>query len=154
MTGEACISQLKAENAALPAEVKALRKQLAWVLARQHERKRSLRKDSHNSSKPPSPDGPTRKTRSRRIKSGRKVGGQQCHPGSTLPLMEQPGEVLLHRPARCTSCQHPLECIPGEIVGRGQVQDLPAWRLVESRTSGGAGLLLAVPGDESWDISN
>jgi transposase len=132
MTGEECIVQLKAENAALRAEVNALRKQLARILARQHERKRLLRKDSHNSSKPPSTDGPTRKTRSLRIKSGMKIGGQRGHPGSTLPLVEQPDEVLHHRPDRCTNCQHALEGVAGEVIERRQEQDLPPWKVVVS----------------------
>jgi len=132
MTGEECIVQLKAENAALRAEVNALRKQLARILARQHERKRLLRKDSHNSSKPPSTAGPTRKTRSLRIKSGMKIGGQRGHPGSTLPLVEQPDEVLHHRPDRCTNCQHALEGVAGEVIERRQEQDLPPWKVVVS----------------------
>jgi transposase len=132
MTGEACIAQLKAENAALRAEVKALRKQLARVLARQPEQKRPLRKDSHNSSKPPSTDGLTRKTRSQRIPTGRKAGGQRGHPGYTLSLVEPPDEVLRHRPERCATCQHPLAGVTGEVIERRQVQDLPPWRLVVS----------------------
>ena len=132
MTGEERIAHLEAENAELRAEIKTLRKQLARVLALQHERKRPLRKDSQNSSKPPSTDGPTRKTRSQRIKSGRKTGGQLGHPGSTLPLVEQPDEVLHHRPHCCTSCQHPLEGVAGDVIERRQVQDLPQWRLVVS----------------------
>jgi transposase len=132
MTGEERIAHLEAENTALRAEVKTLRKQLARVLALQHEQKRLLRKDSHNSSKPPSTDGPTRKTRSQRIPSGRKAGGQRGHQGSTLLLVEQPDEVLHHRPARCTSCQHPLEGVVGDVIERRQMQDLPPWKLVVS----------------------
>lgn len=107
MTGEEWIAHLKAENAALRAEVKALRKQVARVLARQPEQKRPLRKDSQNSSQPPSTDGLTRKTRSQRIKSERKAGGQRGHPGYTLSLVEQPDDVLRHRPDGCAACQHP-----------------------------------------------
>ncbi len=86
MRGEECIAQLQAETPALRAEVKALRKQLARTLVLQPERKRLPRKDSHNSSKLPSADGPTRKRRSPRIPSGRKTGGQWGHPVSTSPL--------------------------------------------------------------------
>ena len=132
MTSEERIASLEAENVALRAEVKALRKQLAWVLAQQHERKGLLRKDSHNSSKPPSTDGPTRKTRSQRIKSGRKIGGQRGHLGCTLPLVEQPDEILHHRPHLCTRCQHSLEGITGEIIERRQVRDLPPWKVMGS----------------------
>ena len=153
MTGEERIAHLEAENAALRAEVKALRKQLARVLALQPERKGPLRKDSHNSSKPPSTDGPTRKTRSQRIPSGRKTGGQRGHPGSTLSMVEQPDEVLHHRPARCTSCQHPLEGVAGEVIERRQVQDLPPWRLVVSEHQVEQVRLSSVPAGESWDVS-
>jgi transposase len=132
MTGEERIAHLEAENAALRAEVKALRKQLMRALAQQSEGKHLRRKDSHNSSKPPSTDGPTRKTRSQRIKSGRKSGGQRGHLGSTLSLVEQPDEVLQHRPDLCTSCQNPLEGVAGEVIERRQVQDLPPWKLVVS----------------------
>ncbi len=132
MRGQERIVHLEAENAALRAEVKALRKQLARILALQPARKRLLTKDSHNSSKPPSTDGPTRKTRSQRIPSGRRIGGQRGHPGSTLPLVEQPDEVFQHRPHRCAGCQHPLEGVAGEVIERRQVQDLPPWKLVIS----------------------
>ncbi len=132
MTGAERIAHLEAEIAALWAEVKALRKQLARMLALQHERKRPLSKDSHNSSKPPSTDGPTRKTRSQRIPSGRRTGGQRGHPGSTLPLVEQPDEVFQHRPQRCAGCQYPLEEVEGDVIERRQVQDLPPWKLVVS----------------------
>lgn len=64
MSEEERIAHLEAENAVLRAEVQDLRKQLARVLAQHPERKHFLRKDSHNSSNPPSTDGPTRKTRS------------------------------------------------------------------------------------------
>ena len=132
MTGAETIAHLKAENAALRAEVKALRKQLLRVLALQRVRKRHLKKDRHNSSKPPSTDGPTRKTRSQRIKSGRKAGGQEGHLGSTLSLVEQPDEVVKHRRELCSRCQHPLAGVAGEGIERRQVQDLAPWKVVVS----------------------
>jgi transposase len=112
--------------------VNALRQQLARALALQSKRKRHLRKDSHYSSKPPSTDGPTRKTCSQRIPSGRSIGGQRGHLGFTLPLVEQPDEVFQHRPHLCTRCQHSLEGLTGEIIERRQVRDLPPWKLVVS----------------------
>jgi transposase len=81
---------------------------------------------------PPSTDDLTRKTRSQRIKSGRKAGGQWGHPGYTLSLVEQPDEVLRHRPDCCAACQHPLAGVAGEVIERRQVQDLPPWRSVVS----------------------
>jgi transposase len=132
MRGKERIAHLEAENVALRAEVKALRQQLARALTLQPARKHLLRKDSHNSSKPPSSDGPTRKTRSQSIPSGRKAGGQVGHPGFTLPLVEQPDKILHYRPQCCANCQHPLEEVPGKVIERRQVQDLPPWKLVIS----------------------
>jgi hypothetical protein len=94
MTGEECIAHLKAENAALRAEVKALRKQLARILVLRRQPEGRSKKDSHKSSKPPSTDGPTHKTHSQLIPGGRKSGSQQGRPGHTLLLVEQPDEVF------------------------------------------------------------
>jgi transposase len=153
MTGAEYIAHLEAEKAALRAEVKALRKQLAQALARQHEQKRPLRKESQNSRKPPSTDGSTSKTRSQRVKSERKAGGQRGHAGSTWSLVEPPDEVLHHRPTSCTNCQNPLAGVAGEVIERRQVQDLPPWKVVESRTSGGTGAPSRVPAGKPWGVS-
>ena len=73
MTAEERIAQLESENAALRGENAALREerailvqQLEHLLARLEEVEGRLAKDSHNSSKPPSSDGPVRKRGSRR----------------------------------------------------------------------------------------
>jgi transposase len=78
MTAEERIAQLESENAALRGENAALREerailvqQLEHLLARLEEVEGRLAKDSHNSSKPPSSDGPARKRGSRRAKSGK-----------------------------------------------------------------------------------
>jgi transposase len=119
-----------AEFRRLEAENAALREQLVAVLAELQELKGRLAKDSHNSSKPPSSDGLKRKSRSLRQKSGKKPGGQPGHRGHTLPLVERPDAVVLHRPTVCGACQTPLDGLVAERVERRQVRDLPPVRLV------------------------
>ncbi len=64
-----------------------------------------LRKDSHNSSKPPSSDGLSKKSKSLREPSGRKPGGQKGHEGSTLKFAAKPDEVVEHPLAsHCEQC--------------------------------------------------
>ena len=69
-----------------------------------------LRKDSHNSHKPPSSDGFKKVPRSLRKSSGRKPGGQAGHGGSTLKFARQPDVVLTHPLAsRCDRCGQRLQ---------------------------------------------
>ena len=51
------------------------------LVRRLNELEAKLEKDSHNSSKPPSSDGPKRKPKSLRGTSGAKPGAQPGHPG-------------------------------------------------------------------------
>ena len=67
--------------------------------ARVHELEGRLRKDSHNSSKPPSSDGLAKKPQSLRQSSGRKPGGQAGHAGTTLKRVANP-EVMVQPAAR------------------------------------------------------
>jgi transposase len=125
MTPEEEIVAVKAENAALREQVKAL-------LVRVQELEARAAKDSHNSGKPPSTDGLKRKTKSLRTPSGKKAGGQLGHHGETLHLVATPDAVVEHRPAVCTACRAELDDEDGAaVVGRErrQVQELPPVRL-------------------------
>lgn len=84
-----------------------------------------LRKDSHNSHKPPSSDGFGKKgSRSLRKSSGRKPGGQTGHGGSTLKFARQPDVVVIHPLAsRCEHCGERLQT-QGLTPIRRQVFDL------------------------------
>lgn len=107
------IARLEAEIAALRAENAELRRRLGM--------------NSQNSSKPPSTDSPFDKPapKSLRRKSGRKPGGQQGHPGSTLQLVDDPDERLRHEPRTCAGCGADLCHAPEVGVERRQVFDLP-----------------------------
>ena len=92
------------------------------------------KKNSTNSSKPPSSDGLAgdQRTRKKRKKSRRKPGGQTGHDGNHRPLVEpeRVNEVISILPAECKHCGHGLPQQPDEIqtigeVHRHQVIELP-----------------------------
>jgi transposase len=118
MTPKDRIADLEAENA-------RQREQIAALLVRVQELEARLAKDSHNSSKPPSSDGLKRKTKSLRVKSGKKAGGQLGHRGETLHLVAAPDAVVEHRPRHCPQCQTPLSDADVVLRERRQVHELP-----------------------------
>ena len=100
------------------------------LTARVQELEDRLAKDSHNSSKPPSSDGYSRKPQSLRGKSGKMSGGQPGHRGTTLRMVEDPDQVVVHCAAACSRCGSSLCDVPGEVVARRQVLELPDPSLV------------------------
>jgi transposase len=83
------------------------------------------KKNSQNSSKPPSSDG-LRRTMSLREPSGKKPGGQAKHEGRTLERVANPDVVLLHAaPEVCSHCQTSLATVVAEIAETRQVMDVP-----------------------------
>lgn len=92
-----------------------------------------LKKNSSNSSKPPSSDrnsGKKPKTQSLRGKSGKKTGGQPGHEGATLKPRTNPDETIEHRLEVCPQTGRPLS--DADIVGsiRRQVFDIPEPELI------------------------
>src|SRR5258708_15745192 len=130
MTSDERIAELEAENAALRAQVRelpGLREQVTLLLARVRDLEARLAKDRHNSGKPPSSDGLKRKTRSLRMPSGKKAGGQLGHRGATLRLVATPDAVVEHRPTVCSVCHRELPPDPRVALrARHQVQHRPA----------------------------
>jgi transposase len=111
------VAVIETENAALRSEHQVLRGR--------------IEKDSHNSSKPPSsdgPGGPKRVPKSLRGTSGRRPGGQLGHEGHTLTLVEQPDQVVVHQPPACRGCGQDLASAPVVRTERRQVVDLPVVR--------------------------
>ncbi|WP_256211454.1 DUF6444 domain-containing protein, partial [Paraburkholderia hospita] len=66
------------------------------LVRRLNELEAKLEKDSHNSSKPPSSDGPRRKPKSLRGTSGARPGAQPGHKGKTLKRVAQPDHIEIH----------------------------------------------------------
>ncbi len=105
MTAEERIQQLEAENAALREQLAEALEHLGQALRGIHEFEGQLAKDSHNSGKPPSGDGPGRRRWSQRDQSEKPTGGQPGHAGRTLMQVAPPDEVVCHRPVICGHCQ-------------------------------------------------
>lgn len=132
MTKDEELQALREENRslkALIAELLPLKEHLAQANARIKELEATLAKDSRTSSKPPSSDGLARLPRSSRRPSDKRPGGQAGHPGHTLAMVEQPDEVVRHRPTVCRQCQEDLGAVVGMVAERRQILDVPEIRL-------------------------
>ena len=133
MTQDEELAALREENRllkALVAQLLPLQEQLAQAQARIKELEEPLAQDSRTSSKPPSSDGLGRLPRRGRHPSGKRPGGQAGHTGHTLVMVEPPDEVIPHRPAVCRQCGEDLSPVPGRVVERRQVLDVPDIRLM------------------------
>lgn len=88
-------------------------------------------KNSSNSSIPPSQDEnrPLR-NQSLREKSGKKVGGQPGHKGSTLAMQVAPDEIYDQIPEFCSCCGKDLSNIAQEFIEKRQVYDIPIIKTV------------------------
>src|SRR5918993_5137531 len=127
--------------------------QIEVLTARVAELEAVLRKNSRTSSRPPSSDGPVKPPpRSRREPSERAPGKQPGEPGFTLRQVQDPDEVIIHRPGACGGCGASLRRAPVVSMEARQVFDLPPVRLrvVEHRLQHrycrcGATTMAAVP---------
>jgi transposase len=90
----------------LAEENRALKAQVAELLARVAELEAKLGMNSRNSSKPPSSDPPNVAARPKRKPSGRKRGGQPGHKGTTRSLLppEKVTRTVDLRPEKCERC--------------------------------------------------
>ena len=132
--------QLREENERLRQKVTESEKQVADCEKQIADLERQLagrKKDSTNSSKPPSSDGPAaaRRLKPSRCRGRRKPGGQKGHPGRHRELQPLEGveETVAVLPPGCRHCGQPL---PQQIeqaetrgeVHRYQVTELPPLR--------------------------
>jgi len=86
-----------------------------------------LNKNSSNSSKPPSTD--IVRTKSLRISTGKKAGGQKGHSGTTLQISETPDEVIVHKPGQCSGCGKDISGFGSLRYECRQVYDIPPVRM-------------------------
>jgi transposase len=114
---------------ALSARLEAQDAQLVALAERVEELEQQPKRDSRNSSLPPSHDPPWLGKRGRSRGTGRKAGAQPGHPGhgrSLFPI-ERVTDVVDHWPERC-SCGHVFgeeEREPAGVPARHQVPELP-----------------------------
>lgn len=143
--------ELRQENTALREQVHLLKEKNDWQEARIEELQRRteqqeqqievlsqqvqslqdhVKKDSHNSSLPPSSDRFSRQKRSLREKSGKKAGGQADHEGKALLQCADPDQVVVHPVERCEHCEADLRQVERVGIQRRQVIGLPVKRTV------------------------
>lgn len=108
----------------LQIEIKHLKKENDRLKSRIQELEH--KKDSNNSSIPPSKDeNRISKNKSLRVKSGKNSGGQKGHKGHTLKMVSDPELTTNHFPNNCQACGTQL--CPGDssMVEKRQVIELP-----------------------------
>lgn len=106
--------------------VRAMYEQVQELVRRVEELEEQVRRNSRNSSQPPSSDGPGQNVSVGQKPKGGKQGGQKGHPGCRRGLLpiEEVDEVIKHRPEICRGCGAELA---GEDPDpyRYQVTELP-----------------------------
>lgn len=120
----------------MPDDIRELKNLIAQLLERisqleveNAELRRRLGLKSHNSHKPPSSDGLSKKTVLPK-ESGKKNGGQVGHEGKTLQRVGNPDEIVVHHARNCRRCLRRFSVADVEnIVQKRQVFDIPEPRL-------------------------
>jgi len=116
---------------AVLARNEALSKQVVQLAGRIEELEQqvlelSAKKDSTNSSIPPSQDqNKIQRNQSLRKKSTRSKGGQKGHKGYTLEITQTPDKTIDYVPKFCRQCGKDLEHFSSICAERRQVIDIP-----------------------------
>lgn len=113
--------------AGLTAQAEELSAQVAALQARVEDLQRQVRRDSSNSSRPPSSDSPYKKKgrdRSSRERGKRRPGKQPGDPGTTMRLVDDPDESFDCSPEACCGCGADLAGQPVTAQRRHQVTDI------------------------------
>jgi transposase len=122
-TANATIVTQSEEITLLKAKIVSLEAKLNLVM--DILQKTNVKKDSHNSSLPPSTDLFTSKTKSLRPPSVLKSGGQLGHDGTTLKMSATPDVIHDLKNNFCTHCQANLADAVFVIKAKRQVIELP-----------------------------
>jgi transposase len=117
------VSELLAVVAEQAALIETLRAEVAAL-------RRQAGRDSSNSSRPPSQDGPAAeataaKRAARRARPARPQGGQKGHRGASLAWAARPDETVVIEPGMCGGCGADLAGAAGRVASAVQVVDVP-----------------------------
>jgi len=104
-------------------QIKMLEEKVLFLM--EQIQKLSIKKDSHNSSLPPSTDVFKNKTKTLRVKSKLKSGGQPGHKGSTLEMSSSPDKIIELKSNFCNSCGSDLSKENFVLQAKRQVIELP-----------------------------
>lgn len=117
----ALLEHLTKANQALTGTVDELRHVIDELKETIRELQAKLKRNSQNSSQPPSKDGPDKpRPRSQRKSTGRRPGGQKGHAGAHMEVPHEPDEVIRHLPGKCLSCPRLAECMAaGDVFACG-----------------------------------
>jgi len=124
VTKEEYILELEARNAELEQRVKILEEKIETLLIALQ--RKVVKKDSHNSSNPPSQDKyKPKKNRSLRKMTGRKTGGQIGHKGHTLKQKSEPDKYIDLKSDYCKKCGSSLFASNQYLLSKRQVVEIP-----------------------------
>ena len=122
MTDTEIISNLQAENASQSQKIKSLEEKVELLL--ELLQKKVVKKDSHNSSLPPSSDLFT-KSKSLRPVSTLSNGGQIGHKGSSLEMSKTPNKIIELKSDFCSVCGQSLVSELFFLKAKRQVIEIP-----------------------------
>jgi transposase len=122
LTNKELISKLQEQVAFQSQQIKMLEEKVLLLLSQLQSQ--SVKKDSHNSSLPPSSDiiSPPKNLR---IPSTRKSGGQPGHKGNTLEMSNTPDKIIDLKSAFCSKCGHDLQGTIFTLKATRQVVEIP-----------------------------
>ena len=122
MTDSEHISTLKGIVDTQAQQIKSLESKVLLLL--EELQKKNIRKDSSNSSLPPSSDF-FNKNKSLRPPSELKSGGQKGHQGTTLAMSLSPDKIIDLKDSFCNICGQSLSNATFVLKAKRQVLDLP-----------------------------
>lgn len=122
------ITTLNITVATLNDEVLNVRTENLLLLNRLNELEARVKKNSSNSSKPPSSDGYKKAPINSREKSGKPTGGQFGHTGKTLKKVAKPDNTIEYKISPTCDCGCNLDNVKGETRTR-QEFDIPKIRM-------------------------